>query len=204
MLDCRLLQSRAVSPTLPVGYSPGANTSLSLAMLLALFAHRTSRSDTRLQFAQLRDPRAITVSAYFTLAKYSPRALKGMTVDEYFIANLPLTCQWIALRHIVFEGLMARNSSIFWFEDTTEDPKGWHFQWMSFAGVQLPATVVDGIAQAAVNETRGFINQHVGGLAPSVDRTWKDEVTDDVVDGADAVLRELLPPALLARLGIIG
>eukprot|EP00903_Cladosiphon_okamuranus_P020051 g18417.t1 len=58
-------------------------------------------TDTRLQFATLRDPRAMTVSAYFHLLRSKrdrDRVIAGRTIDEYFRDNLAATCQWIALR----------------------------------------------------------------------------------------------------------
>jgi hypothetical protein len=127
-----------------------------------------------------------------------------MTVDEYVWENLPRTCQWIALRHIVFEGLLAGQSTVFGFEYTQSDPLGWHLEWMGFAGVQLPLAVVDGMARAAVDRSRRYINKHVGGKEASTNRTWEDEVGVDVVDGADEILRTFLPPVLLARWGVTG
>lgn len=91
---------------------------------------------------------------------------------------------------------------MFWFEDTTEDPVKWHLQWMRFVGVQLPVTMVDGMAQAAVDRARRYINTHVGGVEASEDRTWVDEVGADVVEGANEILRAFLPPVLLARWGV--
>lgn len=160
-----------------------------------------ARSDTRLQFVQLRDPRPMTVSAYFHLAKYHPETLKDMTVDDYVRKNLPSTCQWVALRYTVFEGLLASNSSVFWYEDAIADPVGWHFQWMRLAGVQLPVTTLESMAQAAVGSSRS-INEHPGGHDASTERTWEDEVSVDVVQDANEVLLAFLPPVLLARWGV--
>ena len=91
---------------------------------------------------------------------------------------------------------------MFWFEDTISDPFKWHLQWLAFAGVQLPPTIVDGMVQAAVETGRHFINPHVGGEKASANRTWVDEVGEDVVKGADEILRAFLPPVLLARWGV--
>ena len=125
-----------------------------------------------------------------------------MTIDDFVWENLPRTCQWTALRHIVFEGFLARSSSVFWFEDTNRDPVGWHLQWMGFAGVQLPVKVVVSMAQAAVGGSHRFINHHGGGKEASPYRTWEDEVGAGVVDGVDEILRLFLPPVLLARWGV--
>ena len=144
----------------------------------------------------------MTVSAYFHHLKYRPDVVEGMTVDEYVRENLPRTCQWTALRYTVFDGLMAGNSSVFWFQDTISDPVGWHLQWTRFAGLQLPMTVVESIAQAAVESGERFINEHIGGSDPSATRTWEDEVGADIVEGAGDILRTFLPPVLLARWGV--
>lgn len=91
---------------------------------------------------------------------------------------------------------------MFWHEDADADPVGWHLQWLDFAGLQLPMTVVDSMAQAAMAESLKSINAHPGGEKASASRTWVDEVGADVVEGADEILRAFLPPVLLARWGV--
>lgn len=124
------------------------------------------------------------------------------TVDQYMWDNLPRICQWIALRHILFEGLLAKQSSTSWYEDSISDPVGWHFEWTHFAGLQLPATAVENIAQTSIDGALHFIDEHPGGQKASTERTWKNEVSVDVVDGVDEILRAFLPPVLLARWGV--
>ena len=91
---------------------------------------------------------------------------------------------------------------MFWFEDTVNNPLKWHLQWMSFTGVQLPATMLDWMAQAAVERGSHYLNAHIGGQKASANRTWIDEVGADVVNGVDDILRAYLPPVLLARWGV--
>ncbi|CAN0124123.1 unnamed protein product [Scytosiphon promiscuus] len=161
-------------------------------------------TDSRLQFVPLRDPRPMTVSAYFHLKKYHPAVLGNATVDEYFLSNLALTCQWVALRHIVFEGLMASTSEVFWYEEATVDAMAWHLRWTKFAGLQLPATLLESMAQADEAAAKSTMNEHIGGKKRRKKRTWKDEVGAEVVDVADGIVRSWLPPVLLARWGITG
>lgn len=97
---------------------------------------------------------------------------------------------------------MATNSSVFWYEDANTDPVGWHLQWMKLAGVQLPMTIIEGMAQAAMRASSRSINEHLEGKGASATRTWKDEVGVEVLEGADEVVRAFLPPVLLARWGV--
>lgn len=68
--------------------------------------------------------------------------------------------------------------------------------------MQLPVTVVELISEAAVERARYYINRHPGGEKNSAERTWRDEVGAGVEEGADEILREYLPPVLLARWGV--
>ena len=150
----------------------------------------------------MRDPRPVTVSAYFHKQRYYPDTVRGTTIDEYLLENLASTCQWIALRHYLFEGVMATNSSVFWYEEATTDVVGWHLQWMKLAGLQLPMSVVDSIVEFAIATSSVSINVHPGGEKASEERTWVDEVEPHVVQTANEILRAHLPPVLLARWGL--
>lgn len=92
---------------------------------------------------------------------------------------------------------------MFWYEDATVDPVGWHLQWMKFSGVQLPFTIVTNMAQAAVGASWRLVNEHPGGKQWSANRTWEHEVGVDVVKSANEILRNFLPPVLLARWGVV-
>lgn len=61
-----------------------------------------SPTDESLQMVILRDPRPMTVSSYYHQLIYY-RQREG-TIDEYVEKMLPTMCQWVALRHILFEG----------------------------------------------------------------------------------------------------
>ncbi|CAN0464507.1 unnamed protein product, partial [Hapterophycus canaliculatus] len=71
----------------------------------------------------LRDPRAVAVSTFFHARRTGYRySYKVDTVDEGALLSLPSVAQWIALRHIMFEGLMSNSSKTFWYEDAEKDP----------------------------------------------------------------------------------
>ena len=159
------------------------------------------RSDTRLQFATLRDPRPMTVSAYFHRVNDKSRSVEGVTVDEYVRGYLAAACQWVALRYYLFEGVLAETSSVFWYDEAITDIVGMHLQWMKFAGLQLPMRAVDGMVESARALSSKSVNKHPGGTN-SADRSWEDEVGVDVVRDAEEILRAYLPPVLLIRWGI--
>ncbi|CAM9643384.1 unnamed protein product [Scytosiphon promiscuus] len=167
-------------------------------------------TDDKLQFAPLRDPRAVAVSTYFNRRRkssfYTTYPDAPRTVEEGALKSLTSVAQWIALRHILFEGLMANRSETFWYEDATEDPLDWHFRWTALAGLRLPISWVEGIASLRLigpwmDMTTG-VNPHPGGHKVSETRTWRDEVSPEIIGDMDAILRQWLPGVLLARLGI--
>ncbi|CAM9579189.1 unnamed protein product [Scytosiphon promiscuus] len=167
-------------------------------------------SDDKLQFAPLRDPRAVAVSSFFHMRRNRGSDARDEqelpTVDEVTLESLPIVSQWVALRHILFDGLMANSSATFWYEDAQEDPLAWHFRWTEFAGLRLPTSWVEHISSLRlegpwVEKTLG-VNPHPGGTEVSEARTWKDEVSPEIVDEMNSIVRTWLPPVLLARLGV--
>lgn len=127
-------------------------------------------------------------------------------MDEGALKSLPSVAQWIALRHILFEGVMAHSSETFWYEDATEDPLDWHFRWSGLAGLRLPISWIENITALRLvgpwmDMTPG-VNLHPGGQEVSTSRTWRDEVSPGIIDDMDDILRTWLPGVLLARLGI--
>lgn len=72
----------------------------------------------------LRDPRAEAVSM-FLLEQQHAEAMPGTgsvgvgidTVDEFVLATLPVICQWVSLRYIIFGGMLSEQSTICWYDD---------------------------------------------------------------------------------------
>ncbi|CAM9437971.1 unnamed protein product [Ectocarpus fasciculatus] len=161
-------------------------------------------TDNSLQFAPIRDPRAVAVSTYFhylTQSKFPEHYLElHPSLDEVVLEILPQLCHWTTLRHIMFEGLLSDRSELFWYEEAVEDPFDWHYRWASFAGLILPGGWIDGMV--AANEEETILNVHPGGEERSATRTWRDEVSPEIRQEMDSILRKWLPGVLLARLGV--
>ncbi|CAN0125698.1 unnamed protein product [Scytosiphon promiscuus] len=116
---------------------------------------------------------------------------------------LPQVCHLTTLRHILFSGMMPDRSEIFWYDDALRDPFDWHFRWMSLAGLYLPRPWVDSIAASAgIGAWATEANPHPGGEEASPNRTWRDEVSPEILDDMDDILRTWLPGVLLARFDV--
>ena len=149
------------------------------------------------------------------------------TIDEFVLAVLPSLCQWVAIRHILFAELLAEQSTIFWFEDAQGDPLRFHHEWLATAGLHLPTTVAEAATDAALRGDFNFTtkgqNKHPGeetivagvgkGAVAAADAlvveeekrekpTWKDVLTPETVEKVDAIVRNWLPPAILAKIGV--
>ncbi|CAB1099720.1 unnamed protein product [Ectocarpus sp. CCAP 1310/34] len=163
--------------------------------------------DDSLQFAVLRDPRAVAVSTYFYVkshpAFYSDHVSRGKSLDEAVLLILPQLCQFTTIRHLLFDGQLSDKSEIFWYEDAMRDPLGWHYRWASFAGFALPASWIKDI-DATLPEAQQKVKRdpHPGGQQVSSKRTWEDEISPAIREEMDSILRTWLPGVLLERLGI--
>lgn len=131
---------------------------------------------------------------------------ESQTVDEGTLEILPMVSQWVALRHILFEGLMANSSQTFWYEDAEKDPLDWHLRWTNLAGLRLPLQWTEAISSRRLQgpwaEKTFGVNPHPGGKEISEARTWRDEVSPKIVDEMNSIVRTWLPGVLLARLDI--
>lgn len=158
-----------------------------------------------MQMALFRDPRPMTVSTYYH--RISHETVTG-TVDEYVVRALPILCQWVALRFILFEGFMSdQQAAIFFYSEAMANPLAWHYHWLQSAGLNLPDSVVRMATDAAMNEsysfyTTGGMGVHHGGADATPSRSYLDEITEETASGLDAVLRTWLPPVLLAKFGV--
>lgn len=199
------VRSPKCSFSCPTPSADGPSISPFSAASLSRFSHKRA-ADDRLQLAPLRDPRAAAVSNYFYAREKSARLHTTENVDEGVLEGLPSVAQWIALRHILFQGLLANSSEIFWYEDATEDPLDWHFRFTELAGLRLPVPWIKNMTSLRleghwVDRTTG-LNPHPGGHEASETRTWRDEVSPDIIPEMNAIVRTWLPPVFLARLGI--
>ncbi|CAM9151152.1 unnamed protein product [Ectocarpus sp. 8 AP-2014] len=164
-------------------------------------------SDDSLQFAVMRDPRAVAVSTYFHVKRNNVLNLdhlsRGKSLNEAVLLILPQLCQFTTIRHILFDGQLSDRSKIFWYEDAMRDPLGWHYRWASLAGLSLPPTWIKDIdATRRDAHTQVMRNPHPGGQAISLDRTWENEVSPEIREEMDSILRTWLPGVLLARFNI--
>ena len=161
----------------------------------------------RIQMAIFRDPRPAVVSAFYHIEVHTEKDLGSL---EAFIAReLPILCQWLTVRHILFRGLIPGQSVSFWYNDAMTGALEWHQRWFDTVGLQLPASVVEAAAMAAAANDLGMRHKELD-THPSQDgnngttsvRRFEDEVGPEVVEAADAVLRLWLPPVILKKLGV--
>ncbi|CAN0243185.1 unnamed protein product, partial [Ectocarpus fasciculatus] len=97
----------------------------------------------------IRDPRSVAVSTHFHVQRFSSLHQKhpgfGLSLDQTVLMILPQVCHLTALRHILFEGLLAGRSELFWYEEAVADPLDWHYRWASLAGLMLPPSWIEGM-----------------------------------------------------------
>lgn len=164
-------------------------------------------NDERLQFAMIRDPRAVTVSTYFYNALNHPELLEplgdaGKSVDAFFQRMLEATCAWTSIRYQLFTQLLADQSQVFWMEDMLRDPVDFHGRLAYFLGLRLPVSVIMEMVQTSASQASKGIDRHPGGGPSVAGRTFRDEVGPESLAMMDDVTRSWLPPVLLQRFGI--
>lgn len=172
-------------------------------------ANCTVIEDGWLQMAVLRDPRTLTVSAYYHCRKGRGENSFEGTVDQFVAQFLPLMSQWVAIRYKLFADIMSDRSTLFWYTDATVNPMEFHYRLLDAVGLQLPAPVVKRTVDAVLGnhfefDEKGY-DKHPGEHAPN---EWKphkfeDEVSPETLVMADETLRTWLPDVLLTRLGVI-
>ena len=162
--------------------------------------------DDSLQMATLRDPREVTVSLFYFWVRHSPMRLERFrSMDHFFLETLPTLSKWLGVRFLLFVELIGDQSSVFWYDDATSNPAGWFSQFFSFAGLNTPPAVLDETIHA--HDEGGFdlgfrvqrLDDHPNG---TVSRSYKDEVSADIIEEIDDILRQWLPPAFLIRIGV--
>lgn len=164
-------------------------------------------TDDWIQMGIYRDPRPAIVSTFYHAELQNQLDLGDL--NDFVTRELPIICQWLAVRYILFSGALADLSAEFWYRDAMADPLAWHYQWLYVIGLQLPFHVVEGMVREAVADNFDFehkeIDIHPGEEArtePGV-RRFEDEVSPEVVELADDILRKWLPPVLLERFGVV-
>ncbi|MEP2387730.1 hypothetical protein [Hyphomonas sp.] len=161
-------------------------------------------TDKALQMAIYRDPRPVTVSSYYHLKSHGK--MNEVVVEDFAAKQLPIVCQWVAVRYILFSGIRYDESEQFWYEDARADPLAWHYCWIDFAGLQLPATEVEAAAAAAANDDFSFkykpVDEHPGQSNETRAMDFEDAVSPELLKAANDILRQWLPPVLLAKIGV--
>ena len=161
------------------------------------------------QMAIFRDPRPVTVSAFYHLYRNDRLIFFSGTVDDFVAAMLPVTTQWIAVRHILFEEIIQDRATSFWYRDAMEDPTQWHNRWLQTIGLQLPIEIIQIMVDTAVAGDFGIggkgFDIHPGAetgvnQTETVVKKFEDEVSPPLLAAADDILRQWLPNVFLRRL----
>ena len=188
-------------------FSDGTPAKDNVELWQCMHAANCEVTDDWLQMVVYRDPRPVVVSAYFYLGLHFKRRELG-SMEEFVTKHLPIVCQFMAVRHILFSGLLAHQSVEFWYKDSMADPLGWHYHFLDSVGLQLPYQLVVDTAEAAAANQHNFkhkdFDRHPGEMNRSSTgmRRFEDEVTPELLKAADAILRVWLPPVLLEKLGL--
>ena len=163
-------------------------------------------NDDWLQMAVFRDPRPTVVSSYYH------RQVQGNThigtLEAFVASELPYLCQWLSIRYMLFRGSLAHQSVEFWYEDVLSNPLRFHYDWFYSIGLQLPPHVVLATSNAADADQLGFkhkdVDIHPGEthVNDSGARRFEDEVSPELAERANAVLRMWLPSSILEMLDV--
>ena len=168
----------------------------------------------------MRDPRAAAVSTFFHQERYpaskKPDAVGGTIyeIDQFTLEMVPVLCQWITVRYLLFTAILGTKSTLFWYDDAFQDAHGWHHEWLASVGLHLPEPDVKDMADKALREefpfdTKGK-NDHPGvpeeepqDQQEEVNRpTWREILRPETLLALDDIARQWLPPAVLVRLNI--
>jgi len=166
-------------------------------------------ADNRQQMLILRDPRAVVVSSFFYL-KLHPNsagiARAGENLEDYALRMLPTMCRFVHLRYQLLQGNMPDKTVEFLYDESLTDPIRWHQRWLSFVGLSPPKSVVQNATDTAQRREFGFtahgVDEHVGGKEATRHRSWKDEISPEVVRKMYEICLVWLPPVLLDKFGI--
>lgn len=163
-------------------------------------------TDDWLQLVVFRDPRDVVVSTYFHMKVHSHKKVGDL--EDFVARELPIICEYMAVRHILFSGFLPHQSMEVWYNDAMADPLRWYYRFFDSVGLQLPYQTVNDAAEAAAANRLRFTPKHVDdhpGQEARTDtsaRRFKDEVGPNTFKLADEILRQWLSPVFLAKLGI--
>lgn len=165
-----------------------------------------ARTQAQPQMVVLRDPRPMAVSAYYFTKIHDWQMVEQETVDEFVLKIFPSMCQWLAIRYVLFQELMADYSTVYWYDESLADPLLWHGQWHTSLGFQFPHSVLAETTDAAVNRRFNFPTKgrdpHPGGAAAKPNRTFEQEVSAETLAAFDEIMRTWLPSVYLDRFGV--
>lgn len=165
----------------------------------------------------MRDPRAAAVSTFFHMEAHhirKPEEKVGFgtnTLDEFVLEMVPILCQWVALRYLLFSTILEQQSIILWYEDALLDAHRWHYEWVASVGLHLPDAVIEAMADAALREDFDFEtegkNEHPGVNTTSKGGAsqrpvWNNMLRPETLVALDLIARKWLPPVILAKLNI--
>lgn len=175
-------------------------------------------SDRRPQFVIMRDPRAQALSTFYhekvhSRSKHAKTVGNGEhTLGEFMLSVLPHLCHWMTIRYFLFAGTLAEQSTFLWYEDAMVNTSEWHFDWLASAGLHLPQPVLEHMAEGALHQEFQFmrqgLNEHPGQEDQSVrregqplnPRSWKSEISPDLMEKMDAIMRQWLPPVIRSKI----
>ena len=163
-------------------------------------------TDDWLQLVVFRDPRQVVVSTYFHIKVHSHKEVGDL--DDFVARELPIICEYMAVRHILFSGFLPHRSMVVWYKDAMADPLEWYYHFLNSVGLQLPYQIVNEAAEAAAANKLRFTPKHIDdhpGEEAKTDRSvrkFEDEVSSETFKFAEGILRQWLPPVFLAKLGV--
>lgn len=191
----------------PCTFADGTHATDNIDLWRCMHEANCDITDDCIQMAVFRDPRPAIVSTFYHVEVRPQRELGDL---EAFVAKKwPILCQWLAVRYILFSGILADQSIEYWYADAMDDLLGWHYHWLHSIGVQLPLHVAKAMADAAAADDLGSEHNPVdlhpgeGGRTDPGKVLWfEDEVSQEILEICDDVLRTWLPPVLLERFGV--
>lgn len=205
--NCAFSHTRGIQMKSPCTFVDGTPVRTLDELWRCIHESNCDITDNWLQMGVYRDPRPAVVSTFYHLEVHSDMHLGNL--DDYVIKELPIFCQWLAVRYILFSGILAAQSMVFWYNDVTGDPLEWHHNWFHAVGLQLPSHIVEATSKAAVADDLGFPHKYIDRHPGETNKTqpgarqFEDEVSPEILELADDVLRTWLPPVLLERFGVV-
>lgn len=159
------------------------------------------------QMVIFRDPRSVAVSTYYWNWKYNAKSENPRSIDDYALGILPILCQWISIRYVLFLEYLAEQSAFFWYEDMKTNPIEFHRRCLAFVGLHLPESELEIAAEIALSGdfdfgTKGLDDHHGASTEHRNTTNLKDELTEETLVEMDRILEQWLPPPFPLKLDI--